>query len=266
VMGVDQGLARALREQGVETAENLLSRFYTDSLAGFKRPFGKKSQRVGTVSASILQAAQSMTSGEEIILAAPNIPDCPNYVMFDLEGLPPQLDELEKIYLWGLQIFGETPGEFHSSVAGFDPDGDQQGWEGFLKEASAIFEEYGDLPFVHWHHYERVHLDMYVSRFGDRDGIAARVRQNLLDLLPITKNSIVLPLPSYSLKVIEKYIGYQRSLDEYGGDWAMANYIEATELEDKTKRAEVMEQILAYNQEDLEATWAVLKWLKTKEG
>ena len=46
----------------------------------------------------------------------------------------------------------------------------------------------------------------------------------------------------------------------------MANYIEATELEDETKRAEVMEQILAYNQEDLEATWAVLRWLKTKEG
>jgi hypothetical protein len=24
--------------------------------------------------------------------------------MFDLEGLPPQLDELEKIYLWGMSL------------------------------------------------------------------------------------------------------------------------------------------------------------------
>jgi hypothetical protein len=40
----------------------------------------------------------------------PLIEQGPNYVMFDLEGMPPQLDELEKIYLWGMQVFGERPG------------------------------------------------------------------------------------------------------------------------------------------------------------
>ena len=44
----------------------------------------------------------------------------------------------------------------------------------------------------------------------------------------------------------------------------MAKYIEATETEDEKLRDETLEQILVYNQEDLEATWAVLKWLKTK--
>jgi len=53
-------------------------------------------------------------------------------------------------------------------------------------------------------------------------------------------------------------------MDEYGGDWAMAKYIEATETEDAGQRAQVLDQILAYNREDLEATWAVLKWLKSK--
>jgi predicted DNA-binding transcriptional regulator YafY len=41
-------------------------------------------------------------------------------------------------------------------------------------------------------------------------------------------------------------------------------YIEATEMEDEKSRKELMDQILAYNQEDLAATWAVLKWLKAK--
>ncbi len=72
-------------------------------------------------------------------------------------------------------------------------------------------------PFVHWHHYERVHLDMYIDRFGDPKGVAARVKENLLDLLPITQRSIALPLPSYSLKVIEQYIGFERTQKEYGG-------------------------------------------------
>ena len=35
------------------------------------------------------------------------IPMRDNYIMFDLEGMPPHLDELEKIYLWGMQVYGK---------------------------------------------------------------------------------------------------------------------------------------------------------------
>ena len=100
--------------------------------------------------------------------------------------------------------------------------------------------------------------------FGDPDGTAARVRENLLDLLPITQRSVELPLPSYSLKVVEKHIGFERTLEEYGGDWAMAKYIEATEMEDEEEREKVMREILKYNEEDLAATWGVLGWLRGK--
>ena len=117
---------------------------------------------------------------------------------------------------------------------------------------------------MHWHHYERTHLDLYVQRYGDPDDIAARVRRNLLDLLPITREAIALPLPSYSLKVIEQHIGFARTQQEYGGDWAMARYIEACETQDAHLRQQTMDQILQYNQEDLAATWAVLQWLQGK--
>jgi len=85
-----------------------------------------------------------------------------------------------------------------------------------------------------------------------------------LDLLPITRKSVALPLPSYSLKVVERYVGFERTLEEFGGDWAMAKYIEATETEDEHLRTETMSAILTYNKEDLEATWTVLTWLKNK--
>jgi predicted RecB family nuclease len=42
----------------------------------------------------------------------------------------------------------------------------------------------------------------------------------------------------------------------------MARYIEATETSDKAQRAAIMDEILAYNREDLEATWAVMRWLR----
>ena len=204
-----------------------------------------------------------MESGKEIPIQAPENPEHSSYVMFDLEGLPPHLDELEKIYLWGMQVFGEKPSDYMAALAGFGDDGDRQGWDDFLDKAAWVFEHYGDIPFVHWAVYERVKIDLYIERFGDRDGIAGRVRKNLLDLLPIAKESIALPLPSYSLKVIEGYVGFKRTQEEYGGDWAMAAYIEATETEDEEQRSKVMAEILKYNQEDLEATWAVLKWLRS---
>lgn len=264
VSGVDQGLAIALHNRGTNTVDDLLAHFDEVHLAEFERPWGKGAQRVGKGASSILRMAQSMASGQETVLENPGVPEHPNYVMFDLEGLPPQLDELEKIYLWGLQVYGEQPTAYLPAPAGFGTEGDREGWEEFLAKAKTILSRHGDLPFVHWHHYERDHLDKYIQRFGDRDGVAARVRQNLVDLLPITQRSIALPLPSYSLKVVEQYIGFTRSMDEYGGQWAMAKYIEATETEDATQRAEVIKKIFDYNREDLAATWAVLNWLKGK--
>ena len=44
----------------------------------------------------------------------------------------------------------------------------------------------------------------------------------------------------------------------------MATFIEATETSDEGKRGELMDKIIAYNREDLEATWAVFQWLKSK--
>lgn len=43
----------------------------------------------------------------------------------------------------------------------------------------------------------------------------------------------------------------------------MAQYIEATEMEDEAERQKVMTDILKYNEEDLAATWAVFSWLRT---
>lgn len=183
--------------------------------------------------------------------------------MLDLEGLPPHLDELEKIYLWGLQVYGEGASGYQAATAGFGMDGDRQGWEDFLRNAEVVFDRYGDLPFVHWSHYERTKLGLYIERYGDRSGIGGRVLRNLLDLLPITQQALVLPLPSYSLKMVEEYVGFKRERAA-GGDWAMARYIEAIETEDPAERAAVMAEILDYNREDLAGMWAVFEWLKRK--
>jgi uncharacterized protein len=259
---VDQGMTKALRTVGVATVNQLLGQFNESSLAEFKRLWGKSERKVGALAPKILTQARALDSGKQELLAKPDIPDSKNYVMFDLEGLPPQLDELAKIYLWGFQVFGERPGPFEGVLAGTGANGDREGWEKFLERTAVFFDSYGDIPFVHWHHYEKTYLNRYSERYGDSDGIVERIKANLLDLLPVTQRAVALPIPSYSLKVVEKYVGFQRTQDEYGGDWAMAKFIEATETADFKVRDEIIGQILKYNQEDLQATWAVFQWLR----
>jgi len=264
VIDVDLGLANTFHDMGVHTMDQFIDRFDPETLSNLKRPKGSRLARVGSSAVAILRNAKVLASGTELLLAAPKVPSAENYVMLDLEGLPPQLDELQKVYLWGMQVFGTNPSEYVASTAGFGLNGDLEGWENFLARASSIFETHDDIRFVHWASYEKTLIKLYVNRFGDDTGTAARVLNNLLDLLPITEDSIVLPLPSYSLKVIEKYIGFKRTQDEYGGNWSMAKYIEATETEDEATREQVMDAIRTYNREDLEATWAVLQWLQAK--
>ena len=264
VYRVDQSLARTLHSQGVRSRKDLLGKFDAANLSELKRPYGNREQRVGKTAEKILRFADAMERKQETVLAVPAIPSHENYVMFDLEGMPPHLDELDKIYLWGTQVYGEKPSDFMFALSGFGADGDKECWLGFLANARQIFETYGDIPFVHWAPYEQTYLRRYVERFGDTDGVAARVQANLLDLLRVTRDSVVLPLPSFSLKVVEDYVGFERKEGEYGGAWAMATFIEATETSDEGKRKELMDKILAYNKEDLEATWAVFQWLRSR--
>lgn len=265
VPNVFQSLALVLNAEGIFTFDDLVDRHTEETLSEIKIPWGKNQRRIGKTAEKIMPIARALKTNTEEILFSPEIEEFPNYVMFDLEGLPPYLDYLQKIYLWGMQVFGESPSDFKPALAGFGPEGDLEGWQRFLEISGEIFEEYGDIPFVHWHHYEKTNIKMYIERYGDTNDVAKRVLDNLLDLLPITSKAVAPPVYSYSLKVIEQYVGFERQENEYGGEWSIAKYIEATETENPDLRDEVMDLILAYNREDLEATWAVLKWLLSKK-
>jgi hypothetical protein len=79
------------------------------SLNKFKRLVGSRQQKVGKKAERIILFADAMEKRQEKILAVPAISPFPNYVMFDLEGMPPQCDELDRIYLWGMQVYGDKP-------------------------------------------------------------------------------------------------------------------------------------------------------------
>lgn len=266
IYGVDQSLARVFRDKGIVRIEDLLSNYDEGTLSELKRPYGESTRKVGRSAKGILLHARAMKEKKNIPLEKINLPENPYLVMFDIEGFPPHLDEFEKIYLWGLQIYGKNQGSYMPALSVVGSDGDRKGWEAFLLNCQSIFNDYSDIPFIHWHNYEKIKLELYIERYGDSNGIALRVLNNLVDLLPLTKKAMVLAEPSYSLKVVEKLTGFQRTQDEYGGTWAMAKYIEAVETEDPNVRDGIINDIMKYNKEDLAAMWAVFQWLKQQVG
>jgi predicted RecB family nuclease len=261
---VDKGIARALRERGITTYDQLLDTLDVNELERLKRPWGTREQKVGKAAQRIMTQARALSSGQVIRIGSLKLPRDKRLVMFDLEGVPPQFEELEKVYLWGAQVYGAggPDGPYTPAVAGFGPDGDREGWERFLENARSILKEQGEIPFVHWHDYEKNKLETYIDRFGDPRGIAARVLGNCFDLLPVVRDSLALPVSSYSLKVIESLAGYERTMEEFGGDWSIGRYVRATEKNDEAERRTIMEEILRYNEEDLQAMWAVFQWAK----
>ena len=265
---VDVGLGKALHELGVATYPEIPERFDEASLAELKRPADRngKTPRVGKNAPLILRNIRSHLTKQEIVFSDPAIPDHEHYVMFDLEGVPPNLDGPDTVYLWGMQVYpadGSPPDPPLFPFAGFGEGGDEQGWFDFLRDAAGVMERYGqEIRFVHWAKYEKTMITNYVKRYGDPDGIAAQILSNLLDLFKITKDSVALPVPSYSLKTVEKHLGYKRELDEYAGDRSIARYLEAVESNDESHRDEIVAELRQYNGEDLEATWVALQWLK----
>jgi predicted RecB family nuclease len=255
LLDIDQGLARLLHERGCRIITDLLRDYDVETLAEIRRPWGATVKKVGRrAGTSILNHARAITENRVVVLKPPQLPEVSNLVMFDLEGLPPHVAPQEQVFLWGLKVFGGCPSPFQYSCAFPGEADDEAAWFGFLDLAERIFDNYGDIPFVHWAAYERSKLALYLERYGDRDDIAAKVRANLLDLLRVTSKSVCLPLPTRSLKEVEKFVGFQRQLPG-SGDWAVAQYLRAAEIKDR----DLLDEILAYNQEDLDATWAVYR-------
>ena len=86
VSGVDQGLALALYDRGIDTVQALVRRVDESTLAAIKRPWGQRMRVVGNDAGKILRMARALNTGQEVLIARPEVPTSPNYAMFDLPG------------------------------------------------------------------------------------------------------------------------------------------------------------------------------------
>lgn len=262
VPAMSRGAVERLRREGVDTLEKLIDRYDEASLADVEVRVGERKRRLGRRADDLLNAARSLVTGEVLVHSRLELLDSESVVLFDLEGTPGLVDDDAYIYLWGTSVIGAEPLQYEPVFASPEREADSQGWFAFLERARQIFETYGDIPWIHWASYERVQIEGHLERFGDRHGLGERVLENLVDLYRIVRDSVTLPVYSYNLKAVEEFVGFERTQAEFGGDWSIATWQEAIETSSKEKRETLLDELAAYNREDLEGMGAVYEYLR----
>lgn len=83
--------------------------------------------------------------------------------------------------------------------------------------------------------------------------------RNMIDLYPVITSSVVLPLHSYSIKTIAKYLGFQWSNALANASQSMYWYSQWLERREDA----LLDAIIQYNRDDCIATRVVKDWLTT---
>jgi predicted RecB family nuclease len=267
IAGVDQKLANTLHRLGHKSITSLVENFDAPTLAELRRGGGGKNQRVGRTDAeSIIAMARANLARRHIFRANPEFPEFGKYAIIDFEGMPAFAPNTDFVFLWGMQLFGVDDSKY---CCAFAPDlesgSDKNAWFQFLINCEQAFQSIGQIPIFHWHHYERTKIQKYIEHYGDSANTAERVLISLVDLLPIVQKSVALPTPSYSLKGVEPYVGYQRQQKQYGGDWVMSKYLDYIESVNEYEKLDMLKQMSLYNEEDILAANSVLNWLRSIE-
>jgi len=168
-------------------------------------------------------------------------------IHFDIESFPPE----DRDYLFGFWL----PEGYKAFVAD-RPDDEERMWKAFLSWVEQLPERY---TVYHYANYELVRLSVLSKRYGDTDNVhLERFRNSMIDLKEVVREHAVFPLHFYSLKAIAKFLGFAWEGDVKGGGESVLAYEQWL----KTGTRSILDGIIQYNREDVQATAHVLAWMR----
>lgn len=180
------------------------------------------------------------------------LPTAPVELYFDIEADPRH----NVAYLLGLLVVEQAEENkvvnYYSCLAA-EPREERQAWQQFLQ----LVQRYPEAPIYHFHSFEV----QTCRRLGEQHQTDPReVRQLLkrfVDLHSWVQRSVVLPIESYSLKNIARWLGFKWRLPEGSGAHSIYWYSQWLETRDRR----YLEQSLIYNEDDCRATYCLKNWL-----
>jgi uncharacterized protein len=216
---------------------------------------------LGRSGALLVHEARAFVTGEPQWIAPPAMPPGRPCVWFDLEADTDDETHGVHVYLWGFAVETEAGPPAHQAVlSGDGDDRDADAWRRFLAAAGEVLARWPEALWVHYATFERTWVKKYAERWGDPDGIAARLLDRLHDLHSEVTKSVRLPLRSYGIKHVAGHLGFTWR-HPAGAGWSLVQYRTARRDPDPEARRRMLGEIVAYNADDLMALRAVWSWL-----
>lgn len=194
--------------------------------------------------------AKSLVNDEIIPISKPNVPDAQTKIYFDVEYDP----LLGVDYLFGLLIAKPDSKAIFKYFIAEAPDKENEMWIEFIdwiKNANL-----SDVKVYHYSDAEKTRLKKLSEKYGGCDELGLFI-SNLVDLRKITTGSFVFPVYFYSIKDIAKYLDFKWQHEKAGGAQSIFWYEEWLDKKDR----KILQDIINYNEDDVNATQFLHRWL-----
>lgn len=192
--------------------------------------------------------AEAIVENKVIVLKKPEFEDVETEIFFDIEGET----ELGIDYLYGLLVRQKGDEKFYGIWAD-KPEDEEKMWKEFLNFMAKI----KDFKIYYYTSYELRSIRKLKEKYGADKKLFDKITNNMVDLHKVITRCVVLPLYSYSIKPIAKYLGFKWRDSKAGGAQSMFWYSRWLESgENKWKNI-----ILEYNEDDVIATRVLKDWM-----
>ncbi|MDZ8257890.1 TM0106 family RecB-like putative nuclease [Nostoc sp. ChiQUE01b] len=207
------------------------------------------------VAPKLVVQAQSALEKRPLILPYPLPTEditftAPIELYFDIEAQP----DLDLDYLLGVLVVNRQANteQFYSFLAD-KPEDEELVWQQFLD----LVWQYPEAPIYHFCVYEFDTVKRLAKLYGTPHSLVRPVLNRFVDVYEQLTQSVALPVESYALKAIARWIGFKWRDQEASGAKCIYWYDQWLETGDRT----LLEIIQRYNEDDCRATHKVKDWL-----
>ncbi|MEH1818358.1 MAG: TM0106 family RecB-like putative nuclease [Nostoc sp.] len=207
------------------------------------------------VAPKLVVQAQSALEKRPLILPYPLPTEditftAPIELYFDIEAQP----DLDLDYLLGVLVVNRQANteQFYSFLAD-KPEDEEVVWQQFLD----LVWQYPEAPIYHFCVYEFDTVKRLAKLYGTPHSLVRPVLNRFVDVYEQLTQSVALPIESYALKAIARWIGFEWRDKEASGAKCIYWYDQWLETGDRT----LLEIIQRYNEDDCRATHQVKDWL-----
>jgi uncharacterized protein len=196
----------------------------------------------------LVSQARSLVEESVLWCRRPELPAVETEIFFDIEGDP----EHDALYLFGLLI-RDSNGERYRSFLAERPEDESTAFIACLE----FLETLPEAPIYHYHHYERTALERLTEKHGVASCRIEAVVPRLRDLNSEIHESCYLPISSYSLKSVARYLGFEWSREDSSAVQSVVWF--SSWLKSGTRS--YLNRAIEYNADDCRATRVLKDWL-----